>query len=162
LLWISGVSSQSVNDVFSATYDNYLILLRITAHSAADKNVGMRLRVSGADDSTSNYNERYVGFTSANATENFRNSSITSFATIMQMNSGDNDFYAAKIEVIDPFASLRTKTLVHNDGVIGSTAAAVTSIGGGLFNATTSFTGFSIIASTGDITGSVSTYGFNK
>lgn len=157
----SAVASQSVNDVFSATYDAYLIYLRITTHSAADKNIAMRFRVSGADDSSSNYFERYVGYTDFNATDNFRNSSISSLLTIMQMDSAYTDMYAAKIEVIDPFATLRTKTLSHVDGVTAG-AAQVTNIGGGLFNATTSFTGFSFVASTGTISGTISVYGYNK
>ncbi len=48
----SAVSSQSVNDVFSATYENYFLLVRTTASS---DNINIRMRVSGSDDSTSNY-----------------------------------------------------------------------------------------------------------
>jgi hypothetical protein len=157
----SAVASQSINDVFSATYDNYLIMLNISTHSAADKNINLRYRVSGADNSTGNYFERFVGYTDFNATDNFRNSSATS-SFIMPLNSGENDFYATKIEVFDPFATLRTKTLLHMDGVVGASGAQVTFIGGGVFNATTSFTGFTFFTSTGDITGSVSVYGYNK
>jgi hypothetical protein len=136
-------------------------MLNISSHSAADKNINFRFRVSGADNSTSNYFDRFVGFTDFNTADNFRNSSQSSHF-IMPLNSGDNDFYATKMEVFDPFASIKTKALLHIDGVVASSAAQVTLIGGTFFNATTSFTGFSLIASTGDITGSVSTYGFNK
>lgn len=157
----SAVASQSINDVFSATYSNYLIMLNISTHSAADKTISLRWRVSGADNSNSDYFERFVGYTDFNSTDNFRNSSQSSFF-VLPLNNGDVDFYSTKIEVFDPFASLRTKIHTHFNGVITASGAMVTNIGGGLFNATTSFTGYSLIASTGTITGSVSTYGFNK
>ena len=49
----SAVSSQSVNDVFSATYDNYKIVCQFS--SSADQEVFFRLRASGSDLTTSVY-----------------------------------------------------------------------------------------------------------
>lgn len=156
----SAVSSQSINDVFSANYDNYLILLTISSHSAADKDIYFRYRVSGADNSNATYYHRFVGFKGDNTTDNFRASGATS-NFIMPLNSGDNDQYATKIEVFTPFNTLRSKIKIHIDGII-STGVGVTNIGGGYFDATTSFTGYSIFASTGDVTGTLTTYGYNK
>jgi len=49
----SAVASQSVNDVFSTTYDHYKILVTLT--NTVGEGVIFRYRVSGADNSTSNY-----------------------------------------------------------------------------------------------------------
>jgi hypothetical protein len=157
----SAASAVSLNDVFSSTYTNYVIMLNVSTHSAADKTVNMRLRVSNADNSTSNYFERFVGFTEANAADNFRNNNATVFF-ICPLNNGTDGYYSSKIEVYDPFLSVPTKTTTHINGVIGATNTVATNIGGGLFGGATSFTGFTLSASTGDFTGSVSVYGINK
>jgi hypothetical protein len=44
----SGVASQSINDVFSTTYDNYLVLVEGVG-SGASSDLNFRLRVGGAD-----------------------------------------------------------------------------------------------------------------
>ena len=51
----SAVASQSVNDVFSATYDNYKIILNIDSTSSASYDLVLRLRVGGSDLSTTVY-----------------------------------------------------------------------------------------------------------
>jgi len=55
----SAVASSSVDDVFSATYDFYVIKLGITANTAAtDSVINFRLRVSGTDASTNYITQR--------------------------------------------------------------------------------------------------------
>lgn len=49
----SSCDTISVNDVFSASYDNYLIVCRVSLTSGAT--VSLRMRSSGSDDSGSNY-----------------------------------------------------------------------------------------------------------
>jgi hypothetical protein len=51
---LSAVSSQSFNDVFSATYNNYYIQMTLNG-STTSQDVNLRLRVSGADNSSANY-----------------------------------------------------------------------------------------------------------
>jgi len=51
----SAASSVSLpTSTFSATYDDYLVLLNVTT-SSADQYVSARMRVSGSDNTTSNY-----------------------------------------------------------------------------------------------------------
>ena len=158
----SAVASQSVNDVFSATYDNYLILTNVTTTSAADKSVSMRLRVSGADNSTANYFERYVGYTDFNATDNFRNSSQTSWFILPIDSTRTDADYTSALQLRNPFGTMNTTHHQSIDGNVQASSAQVTYVGGGLFNATTSFTGFTLIASSGTITGNVRVYGYNQ
>jgi hypothetical protein len=49
----TGVSSQSINDVFSATYENYVVVMCF--ENTADTTNFFRWRVSGTDDSSANY-----------------------------------------------------------------------------------------------------------
>jgi hypothetical protein len=54
----SAVSSQSFDDVFSATYDNYKIFYRyLKATTTSDAQ--LRMRVSGADNTSANYKYHY-------------------------------------------------------------------------------------------------------
>jgi hypothetical protein len=49
----SNVASQSINDVFSATYKNYLLMIEVDNLSTAT--LRLRLRASGTDATTANY-----------------------------------------------------------------------------------------------------------
>jgi hypothetical protein len=157
----SAVASQSINNVFSATYDNYLILTNVTSTNAADKQINMRLRVSGADDSAGNYFDRFNGYTDFNSTDNFRRSSQTSWFMFECDSTRTGADYVHTMSLRNPFSSVNTTYLSQADGNVAASGAQVSYSGGGLFNATTSFTGFTILASAGDITGKVVTYGFN-
>jgi hypothetical protein len=61
-------------------------------------------------------------------------------------------------DVFQPFTSNYSSGL----GFQQDNGNAAQNMGGWYFNASTSFTGFTLIASTGTITGSVSVYGYNK
>jgi hypothetical protein len=70
----SGCNSVSLNGVFSATYDNYLVW--IEANAAAGSRTGrMRLRASGTDNTTSNYRSGYMysGFSGSTTGNDNRN-----------------------------------------------------------------------------------------
>ena len=70
----SGVNSVSLNGVFSATYDNYLVW--IEADFAGGSRTGrLRLRASGSDNTTSNYRSGYMysGFSGSSTSNDNRN-----------------------------------------------------------------------------------------
>jgi hypothetical protein len=151
----TGVASQSVNDVFSATYDNYLILFNTTFNGSLT--LTMRMRVSGADNSTSNYHyARNTLF--SNATTAVTNAESQSSFDL----SGPVTNFNSTMFIQKPFATALT-TFTSNQ-VTTSATTPFTNIRtqGALFNATTSFTGFSVIASASNITGSISVYGVSQ
>jgi hypothetical protein len=155
----SAVASQSVNDVFSATYDNYKILLRVTAASA-DLNLNFRFRVSGADNSTSNYSR--VGFFvgSDNSTGGLVSINQAQFG-MGSMDTTTPTYHLHDILVSLPFATDYTQ-FQKTSGSKNQTAIHFSEFESNWFNATTSFTGFTVYTSAGNITGSVSTFGINK
>ena len=151
----SAVSSQSVNDVFSSTYDNYVIKLN-NCTGSTDLFVALRLRVSGTD-TTTNY--RYQNIQADSTTvAGSRSTSATSFPNVFYINSGfDNE---ATLNIANPFNTKRTTGFSHNvTGGGGNIEFNVTGYG---LNDATSYTGFTLLTSTGNMTGSVSVYGYKK
>jgi len=142
----SAVSSQSVNSVFSATYDYYLIVVSGTNGGSP----ALRMRVSGTDDTGSNYS-RYGAINTINITD------INSTSFNFMSNSGGSDPWLSKIELSNPFAAAKTSFLSqgtrHPDGY--------NNIISGIHQLTTSYTGFTLVSTT-NMTGFVSTYGYSK
>lgn len=153
----SAVASQSINDVFSATYNKYLI--SIDQVGSADTTLSMRLRVSGADNSSSNY---YYSGTSIDSPTAATLSLIKGDPlTLYQMGfttiSGTN----VNTTLTNPFSS-SLLTVFNSTFGHGIGTDAGSGYTGGHFNATTSFTGFTLIPGAGTMTGTVSVYGYNK
>ena len=140
---------------FSATYLNYLVLLNLSAAST-DINLTGRMRISATDDTTSTYATMLLGITDTGTASNVSNTTQSSF-TLKSTNN--NPTYAASFTFLNPFATVRTNILTQISSIIPGTAPMGSS-GTLLFNATTSFDSFSIIASTGTITGTVKVYGY--
>jgi hypothetical protein len=153
----SGVSSQSVNDVFNATYDNYRIQLNITANAgfSAD-NLQMRLRVSGADNTSSNYRYAMTQF-QAGVEDSLTSTGATAWILHRYIRA---DGLYGNIEVTNPFTANYTgaQNISLNPNFGGSTGAicfASTTV-------TTSYTGFTLFPTAGTMTGNVRIYGYNK
>jgi hypothetical protein len=153
----SGVSSQSINDVFSATYTNYQVLIefRPSANAAID----LRFRVAGADNSTSNYSNALYNYTSSGGGGGQTADNAVSYARVDAGFTGTDG--VTFLTIFNPFATQKTSIITRTEGFGSSNPILTTSFGGNVFNATTSFTGFSLIRSSGTFTGSVSVYGFN-
>jgi hypothetical protein len=148
----SGASSVSLNDVFSATYDNYLIFVNIDSAST-DALVNMRMRVSGTDNSSNNYYWAYgyAAYTGAAALVNKNSAGLTSSFEV-----GYSDG-SVGLNVYNPFKSFKTiigKLLgLNNDNDVHYG-------GGGNMSVTTSYTGFTVYPVSGTITGTVQVYGY--
>lgn len=151
----SAASTINVNDVFSATYDNYLVLL--TGTMTANTNVNLRFRVSGADDSTSNYNIQYNDMTST--TDNVDSQTAQNMSRIA--NASANEYFASQTIFYRPFA---TEEKFFDAIVTRATTGASIGMGRNLtgFDAATSFTGFSLFPGSGTLTGTVKVYGYQN
>lgn len=153
----SGVASQSINDVFSATYKNYLVQFYGT-QSVGATSFTMRLRVSGADNSNNTYNTAGIRYNSDNTTTAIGAENATSFNIV----GGFNRYGAYNINIFEPFATQYTALISDNaisDGV--GAGEARRTVMSGIFEATTSFTGFTIIPNSGTVTGTISVFGVN-
>ena len=103
----SAVASQSINDVFSSTYDNYRIVLEIASASGCDLN--FRYRVSGADNSTANYHRQYISGTSTTVAA-ARTGSATSYG-IATLDSNRNFII---IDLANPFLTVNTSGIINS------------------------------------------------
>ena len=136
----------NVNDCFSTTYKNYLILVNNTATSG-NFDLNFRLRVSGADETAANYNHFGI-FMDGSSTTSVGASSADKWEIGNSIGIG---FYQLWIHT--PFESAVTGFEALN----GSTSRY--RIKGGNYNASTSFTGFSLLTSANNMTGTLRVYG---
>jgi len=153
----SASAAHNVNDVFSTTYQNYLIQLNMDAPSATGYQQ-LRLRVSGADNTTSNYFWSGIYNTSnASSPAGEAGGSASSFTYAYVEDAGTASM---TLNIANPF---ETKATSYTNAM-GRTSGSVSVLyyNGGAFNATTSFTGFTLFPASGTITGKVRVYGYNN
>ena len=150
----SAVASQSINDVFSTTYDNYRILMRLTASTSISAR--LRMRVSGADDSSSNYNRQKLEVSVSSVSA----SAATSLDHIV---FGDVDTAKPTVVSMDMFSPfIAQATQFSNVNTNRTDTTTFLMVFAGAHNVATSYTGFTVIASTGTISGTISVYGLAK
>jgi len=153
----SGSSAHNVNDVFSTTYQNYLVQLTMDAPSATGYQQ-LRLRVGGADNTTSNYFWSGI-YNVSNATTpaGEGGSSATSF-TYGYLESGSTS--GMTFNIANPF---ETKATTYTNLMARTTGSqSLIYSNAGAFNTTTSFTGFTLFPASGTITGKVRVYGYSN
>jgi hypothetical protein len=146
----SAAASVNFDNVFSATYDNYFIICETARSTTA--NVTFRMRSSSTDETGSNYIQQ--GLRAASAVV----SSSTSTGTVGFFNnlSSSAQFYGYQY-FFKPFLATKTNILSTNNSaepVVGVIATE--------HQLTTSYDGFSLIPSAGNITGTLSIYGMSK
>lgn len=147
----SAVASQSVDNVFTSTYENYKLIINIFPTSTSDS-ITLRLRASGSD-TTANYTSARVGW----------NGSVVFGGTD---NTGTDDWYIG----IDGNASTSACDLtLFRPNIAGNTSFTSLGSGVGLIQFasgrqtdSTQFDGFKLAIISGTFTGNVSTYGLAK
>lgn len=148
----SGVSSQSINDVFSATYENYL--LQINANSNGNNDLYFRFRASGSDKTTGYYRSN-ISMTYSSSTVNGGAGNNIGFHYIGSMFSNLDSLIT--IDVGTPQVATE-RSLISFTGYGQDKWVA----GAGMQVDSESFTGFTIYPSAGTITGTVRVYGYNN
>jgi hypothetical protein len=148
----SAVASQSFNNVFSSTYDTYLINGIFTA--SIGLGLRFRYRVAGSDNSTANsyITSRLVNYDPATSAASV---DTDSFALTVADIGTHGRF---TMTVYDPFTAIQT----YADTSLGRAENTLMSRTWTRHTQATSYDGISFIASTGTITGSIKIYGYNK
>lgn len=160
----SASSAVNVNDVFSSTYKKYRIVIDYELAGATGRNLNLRWRVSGSDDSNSTYDYAY-GYLNINGLGNATINYATAPAnlSVIAYNNGTsnqaNCRSAVSIDVHNPYDS--GWTVYNGTSYSGDYQGAVNLIGGAFRN-TTSFTGFSFYPAASTITGSYAVYGYTN
>jgi hypothetical protein len=155
----SGVGSQSINDCFSATYDNYFLAITVDSITTSGQDLNLRLRVGGADNSSTNY--RWSGFNTFDT---------GSSVTLLKSSGLDNRFRIGKayvstnmsftgLTLVNPFRTEETGYWTSSIEYDGSNS--IQRMFTGAMSVTTSYTGFSVFPDSQNITGKVSVYGYS-
>lgn len=153
----TGVSSVSLNNVFSSSYRNYRMTLSVPVSSALTS-VSIRFRTGTTDNSSNLY---YQYWTLKRITGTLQDNSggpSTSYALLSKNSTNNLGTWTG--DIMSPNVTSQSTN---------ATGLAVGSDGSGsynlfstvLFDATTAFDGLTILSSSGTMTGSVSIYGYN-
>jgi len=156
----TAATNVSLNNVFSSTYDNYKIILNVSASVGTDAAVSFRYRASGSDISTSTYvGQRLLGFNTSVITG--LNAFGTSLHSLSLVTSARADLYYAAIELQNPFLARKKlfRTEIHT---ADSTPTYYLESHAGWNTTSTSFDGFSIFYAGTSFTGTVRVYGYRN
>jgi hypothetical protein len=147
----SAASTVSVDNVFTTTYDYYRVMIFLTAGSNTYLNA--RLRVGGADNSTSNYasGQVYGAFGSTTLGNDNAGTTLTSWRF-----GFSNPNVSMACDIFNP----RLATNTQFNGSL--TRIDTQSTMNGSFNATTAFDGLTLLPAVGTISGNIKIYGYRN
>jgi hypothetical protein len=155
----TSTSSISLNTIFNSSYNNYRILVDITSNSANDGWHFLKLR-SGTTDASTTYYYAFWARTHAGFDVSQQGNNVSSFK-VGQMDNSATGYQGYFIDLIDPFTANKTK-MGHYGSAITDSSVVQGFAGGGVHDVSSSYDGFSLISENGNITGSISVYGYNK
>jgi hypothetical protein len=158
----SGVTQQAVPSVFSATYDSYMVTIRLQANPTADAIGYLKLRSGATDASGADYYYGARGLTSGGVASDINGGAVTTGWRWTTLDSGTGGFYSATMFIHAPFLALPTTVNYLGTGVLQDASAFVFYSGGGNHTVGASYDGINFIASAGNIAGSISVFGINK
>lgn len=151
---VAAAASLSVNNCFTTTYDNYLVLW--TGYGSTDTWMSMRLRASAADNTASNYDRQNLIWFSTTVSA-ARETAATEWTQI-----GGNTTAADAATMLHVFSpklatrtSLRGTTTYNSGGGYGAESLAA-------HTSTTQFDGFTLYPASGTFTGTVRVYGYQN
>ena len=149
----SAVSSVSINNVFTSTYQNYRIVINLV--SSISNEIRFRMRASGTDNTGANYAIQYT-FASGAITEATRQTGQT--AAWFFSSSGNYESVGA-YDIGSPQLAKQTTLVgsqVYDQATIGLISWAAN------HDQSTAFDGITIIAGSGTMTGTIRVYGYKN
>jgi hypothetical protein len=155
-LSFSGVATQDVLDVFSSTYENYRIVIR--AHGSTNANLRMQY-VLATTPTTANYARILMGIDISNNSLNNVNGSDSSII-LSELGNGATQTAAASLDIYSPNLATQTWVAGISYGSNSLTTQAFQYVARN--SATSQYTGVRLLPSSGNITGTISVYGYNK
>jgi hypothetical protein len=152
----SGASSISLNGVFSSTYDNYRIIVNVTSSSTNFDPLWLRMRSGTTDNSSSNYRWQQRYFAYGGSGGDGTTTTGTGFA-LASVDTGTTSIgMKVSADVIGPFVTSNTSYSYQG------TQYSYGFYGNGIMTVSTSYDGCSIVPNSGNVTGTLSVYGYNK
>jgi hypothetical protein len=147
----SAVSSVSLpTGTFTSTYANYQIV--VNANLASSTTLQFRMRLAGTDNTANSYVSQVIYGTGSSAVIG----NVTSTTGILTNNNASN-LNPTIFNIYEPFVAQRT--IVSSNWI---NLNMTTGLSGIDHNVATAFDSLTLLTGTGNMTGSVSVYGFNK
>lgn len=151
----SGVSTVSVDGVFSSLYDHYDITIGPFATSAA-QNLLMQLRSGGSNATGTDYYSGIQLVTPANESYNTGGAGVNSWIVFSAAGATITD---ARVDLQVGRPAAADQTLFSMVGAGRYVTNMVAEHGGGMHNLTTAYDGFRLFVASGTISGTVRVYG---
>ena len=151
----SAASSVTVDNIFSSTYTNYRLMVRLST-SAAD--CFLRLRVSGTSSSTG-YNYQLLETQTTSNTAVRTSNAAQYFVT---SNSNGAFFQSAVVELFSPNVAAVTNIMTLSSRSDGAYTATSNFTVFGNHNVATAYDGIELLPGSGTITGAYTVYGYAK
>ena len=150
----SGVSSVSLNGVFTATYSTYRIVSNIEA-TTGTADIYFRARASGVDNSSANYTFATTRAVFSTAALSVSDSGVGS-TSMMIGKAILNDKTQSIIDIANPFTADPTNLTYKQIAVLYNYS------GGGLMTVNTVYDGFTLLPSANTLAGTITVYGYNQ
>ena len=152
----TGVTSISLNGIFTSTYDNYRVVFVAKGASSTAITVAIRYRLSGVDNAGSNYYYGGVYVTHASGpTRDYSGGNTYGLVGLLGDYNGTANF-----DILSPNIATNTTFVSQYEGAGGATAQYGTS--SGLSTETTAHDGLTILMTSSTMTGAVRVYGYQN
>ena len=153
----TGVASVTVNNAFSADYDNYKIIYS-GGQGSQTVNIAMQLTTGGTASTTSYYGTLVWGNLTTNVVASAPDNNASGFTFAGGADGANNGAASLDVDVLNPFGAMRTR--LHNAQVLYSVVYGTYT---GLHSVGTSYDGFRLTPGAGTITGgTIRVYGYRN
>ena len=156
LVTFTGVTSVSLNGVFSSGYKNYRVVITVSSGTATGI-ANFRFRAAGVDTATGYY-QGDIALRTNTATATNSGENITAMYAVYFGTTANSNF-SGSFDVYSPNLAARSSIVGLSHGTDAS--SLLTRVTGTSVNNTTVYDGFSLIPNAGSMTGSVQVFGYN-
>jgi hypothetical protein len=153
----TGVSSVSLNNVFSSAYRNYRMTLSVPV-STALTSISIRFRTGTTDNAANSYFQYWTMKRVSGAVQDNTGGPSTSYALISKSQTFSYGVWSG--DIMSPNINNQATT-ANGIGMSADGTGSYNVINTVLFDPNTSFDGITIISTSGTMTGAVSIYGYN-
>lgn len=158
LVTFSGVTSLSLNGVFTNTFAHYKMILEISSNTADSIDLRFRLRTSGTDNTNASYAQLWT-MSRANGTIQSNNGWGIATSTVTRWWSTSDAFIDVVGDILSPKAARTTKFQYKAMG--WDSTSQFQNDGTTVFANGTQFDGFTFYPTSGNFTGTMKVYGYN-
>ena len=157
----SAAAAQSVNSCFTSTYTNYRLIVTLSGVSA-DGDVRLFMRAAGTDNANSNNGSSWYGINATGTAVSANENGATSWGLFQTDSASNASRYFCVIDIANPQVTSDTGATWNSQYIVAATSAIAFNVGGALNYNATSYDGFTLKASAGNITGKVWVYGYSN